>query len=334
MALRNSLLMISDNKIAIIVPTQDRSVCVKSYIEAKIEEYSACGIELIFFDSSADQETKCVVDYYKKNNHKIKYDIYNGEAEQNAIDKKVCAACMKYSSIYDYIILSSDRTIINIEKMKHYIKNGAEKEVDFFVYDNGEEYCNEYTSAVELLKDWGWRITSLSSVIFSSRFLEKMMKIYKIEDNNELGLWLMSAIFFTIANLNFKAMVFCSLGLWDKNTNGIISFWKSSGNAIWQWSCVWCRVIDALPEKYDKIKARAILSHDEKTGIFSYNELLNFKKNGNLTIKIVNNNAKYICRSSCVSLVWFYAIAIFPERFSEGIIRRIYQFLKRNGLKA
>lgn len=323
----------NDIKIAIVVPTHNRPFCIKSYIETKIMKYSEIGVELIIFDSSSTPETKDIVEYYKKTNKNLMYDEYIGDLEQNAIDKKVFAACLKYSSLFDCLVFSSDRVILNFDRMYQIIIKGLNDGVDFFVYDNGEKYYVDYTDEVRLLNDWGWRMTSLSSVIFSSHFLKKAIKVFSVYSPNHYGLWLMSTIFFTIADENFKARVFCHPGLWDRNTNGIMSFWKSSGNAIWQWGYIWCKVIDSLPEKYDRIKESVILSHDEKTEIFSYNELVNFKKNGNLTLNIIQGSEQYIRRVASISIVWFYVIAIFPARFSEGIVRRIYQFLKRNGIR-
>lgn len=320
-------------KIAIIVPTESRPACIKSLVDLKIFEYTNKNIELIIYDSSKDLETARIINKYENLNLNLTYEKYCGELERAAIDKKVFAACLKYSSLFDYLMFCSDRVVVNFEKMYETIIDAFDDGFDFIVYDNGKEYRTEYSDCVELLNDWGWRMTSLSSVIFSSRFLKRAMSFFSVDDPRFCGLWLMSSIFFTIANESFRAKVICHPGLWVKNTNGMVSFWRNSKNTIWQWSYVWCNVIDALPEKYDRIKVEVILSHDEKTGIYSYDELLKLKRTGDLTLKVILKYIQYIRRTSSISVVWFFIAVLFPDRVSMGILRRLFQFLKRNGMR-
>ena len=319
---------IMKNEFALIIPTKNRPNCIETYLNNKASTLKYLNIDILIVDSSTNLETSNVVKKFCEFYDNISYNIYIEEQETLSIDDKVFEICKRYINNYKYILFSSDRVIINIENIYNDVIFLFENQIDFIIYDNGKKDLKYYNDSKALLKEWGWRTTSLSSIIFSSEFLKSAMNCFSPSNNKSRGLWLMSTVFFLISDKKFKSAVLCEKDIWTQNMNGEESFWIISKNVLLQWGKIWCDVIDEYPDFYDSIKNEVILSHSKKTHIFSFKGLLRMKITNNLKLKNVIKYAEYIKRVTKMNLFIFFTLSILPIRSILKISRKIYLKIK------
>lgn len=312
-------------KFALIIPTHNRVECVEQYIYEKAEILNDIGVDIIIYDSSDNSDTYYSTLKYIEKFDNIRYERYIGILEKNAIDKKVYTACKLFSKDYEYIMFSSDGIIVNLELIFEKLKFHMDKNTDMIIYNNGKESIEYYYDSIELFKLCAWRMTSLSSIIFSTLFLNKVIEKFNLEHPDFFGLWLSTSCFYYIAYNNFKAVFISDYNVWKVNKMRRESFWIESGNVLCQWGKVWYEVVNNLPSKYDCAKQQVLISHDENTKIFSIRGLLRMKMSGNLTYRKVKEYSKYINFVTCTPKIIFYILSILPISTLLKIIRNIYK---------
>lgn len=316
-------------KFALIIPTHNRVECIEQYIFEKAEILKDIGVDIIIYDSSDNSDTYNLVLRYIKKFDNIRYEKYIGILEKNAIDKKVYTACKLFSKDYEYIMFSSDGIIVNLELIFEKLKFHMAKNTDMIIYNNGKESIDYYSDSIELFKLCAWRMTSLSSIIFSTVFLNKVIETFNLEHPDFFGLWLSTSCFYYIAYNDFKAVCISEYNLWNANKMRKESFWIESGDVLCQWGKVWYEVVTHLPSKYDCVKSEVLISHDRKTKIFSIRGLLRMKMSGNLTYRKVKEYSKYINFVTCTPKIMFYVLSILPISMLLKIIRNIYKIQLR-----
>lgn len=316
------------NDFVLIIPTKDRPKCVETYLKEKISILYDLNIDILVVDSSTNLETNHVVNCFSELYDNIIYDKYIEDQEVSSIDDKVFEISQKYIHSYKYILFSSDRVIVNIEKIYNDIIFLFQNNIDFIVYDNGKRDLKYYNDGRDLLKEWGWRTTSLSSIVFSSVFLEDAMSYFSPRHEKFRGLWLMSTVFYLISKKKFNSIVLCEKKIWIQNMNGEESFWITSENVLFQWGKNWCDVIDTYPKYYDYIKDEVILSHSKKTKLFSITGLLRMKITNNLKLEYVTKYSKYIKRVTKTNIFIFYLLSVLPIKNILKILKKFYMKIK------
>lgn len=247
-----------------------------------------------------------------------------------AIDRKVFSACQKYASSYNYVWFSSDGTLINIgmlfDILKFYLGNAN----DLIIFDNNNYMgfsFKEYTDCTQLFHDCCWRMTSLSAVIVSGKLLQRAMRIFPVTAKDNYGLWLPMAYFRAIVSESFHAVYFVKENSWRANPMRNDSFWKLSGNTLWQWGEIWYRVIDALPSVFDQEKGYVLQSHDRYTRIFSIRNLISLKATGNLSFSKIRTYSNFLPKVTNTNLFWFYLIGLFVNRHFAAQCKILYRKL-------
>lgn len=320
-------------QLCLIIPTCDRPASVREYLEEEAAALRENGIDLILYDSSADEATQRVAERFAAAGYgNIRYERDAGGQERAAIDRKVFRACREYAPRYEYIWFSSDGTLINVGAVFCVMKSFLEQGADLVVFDNRD--CmgfsfREYTDCRRLFHDCCWRMTSLSAVIASGKLLQRAMRIFPVDAEDDYGLWLPMAYFRATVEEPFRAVYFAKENSWRANPMRDESFWKLSGNALWQWGEVWCRAVGALPGVYDPEKEFVLKSHDRYTGIFSVRNLFRLKAFGNLSWKKVRACREYIPKVTDTGLFWFYFLALCVNRRFLARCRTVYRSWKR-----
>ncbi len=322
-------------KLCIIIPTQNRPKEIARYLQEAAQPAFENHVDIVLYDTSRDDETKSVAEQHSSHSYtSIIYNRYQGETDRDAIDRKVFSACKEYCGDYDYIWFSSDRTIVNVEAMLPKLKNFMRDDFDLIVYDNRESFgisYQEYSDSRKLLHDCGWRMTCLSSVIVSCRFLKACIEKYPPDAGPITSFWLPMTYFRTLADNTegmLKAVWFVEKESWHANPCNAEAFWLLSGNVLRQWGEIWCDAMDSLPQFYDEERDFVIRSHDRQMHIFSKKSLLGLRSSGNVTLRKVHENRKYLLRASNTSLLWFYLIAMLVPQGVARVMRNVYHGLK------
>lgn len=310
--------------ICLIIPTQNRSECIRNYLEQVALQFFECSIDIIVLDGSVNKDTEQVVCYFAQTYSNIQFCKYTGPENDYAIDQKIYWAAQNFAKKYDYIWFSSDGTIIHVEKMKAAIIRFVQQKNDLLIWDNGAAGWVEYQDPCALFRECIWRMTSLSSVLVSSQLMLKAMELFPVSHALHKGFWLPMVYFYYCDKNHANAVFYMDEGLWSANPTREAAFWQESGRVLWQWGEVWCEAIDALPARYDADKADAILSHDLHMKLFSCKSLLSLKVDGNLTLKKVREQHDYIPRITQMPRFFFYTIAFVPCTYLLRGIRKWY----------
>ena len=319
-------------KLCVIIPTRNRSDCINYYLEEVVNKSSVKEIDYVIWDSSDNAETKQIVENFRKNGFEnVFYEFYDEVLEENAIDWKVYYAAKKYSKLYEYINFSSDATIIDYDVLLPKINYFMKEQYQLIVFDREKLLdfdLRKYSDSCVLLKECCWRMTCLSATIVSGEFLCRVLSTSPMSSVGFPGFWLPMAYFDALKGDRCKAVYVVEQNSWYPNRYLKDSFWKTSGDLLWQWGKIWSEAIYSLPRQYNCIKKEVILSLDQYTGMFSIKHLVSSQRWENITIKKIKKYKEYIKSVTKTDIVIFYLIAIFVRKETAVILYEIYQKIK------
>lgn len=305
-------------KIGIIVPTCNREEYVKVWIDTLGQENYIYNTDIIFFDSSDDDQTCMLIK--QANLSCIYYDKYiSEEKNEKTLDAKVFSAAKKYATKYDYIWICRDRSVPNLHVLYPVLTSCLERQYDFVVvyphWINPEHYgYKDYNDCCELFSEQCGNMTSLGSIVFTSRILHKLIDEYPIDPIKNYGLWIPMALFDYIGTHEFRALFYAN------NTFNYIpeystSFWIKQDTLLWLWLERWPQMIESLPKQYDKIKKESLKFSGWTVSPLSKLLIMPCKANGGFRLKEV---WKYRDKFQEVSETSFWKYACFaciPYKF-------------------
>lgn len=321
-------------RFCIIIPTHNRLQAVQKYLEEAMRFCTNSSCDIIVFDTSQNNDIERLVAKFRHEGmENLFYDRYFGETEKCAIDKKVFAAAAKYAPKYDYLLFSSDGTIIRADILINNVDKYLHDKFDLIVFDNSktmEFFEKQYTDWRILFEECCWLMTRLGSIIVSSRLLQEAVKNYPFKLENTVGFWLPMSYFCCIDCCKCRAVYKVIEGSWEQNPNIVESFWKVSGNLLWQWGKIWSEAIEALPKQYESKKNIVILSHDKYTRLFSFKSLVGMQAWNNITLDKVITYRRYISKVATLDIIFFYVIALICRRPIIVFLKKVYNAMRTN----
>lgn len=319
-------------RFCIIIPTYNRLQAVQTYLEEAMCFCLNNSCDFIIFDTSPNNEIECLVAKFRQEGMgNLFYDRYFGETEKCAIDKKVFAAAAKYALKYDYLLFSSDGTIVRADILLNNVDQYLHEKFDLIVFDNSKTmdfFEKEYTDWCILFEECCWLMTRLASIMVSGRLLQEVVKNYPFKEKNTVGFWLPMSYFNCVDGCECNAVYKVIEGSWEQNTNIVDSFWKVSGHLLWQWGKIWSEAIEALPKQYESKKNIVIRSHDKYTRLFSFKSLIGMQAWDNITLNKVITYRRYIKKVANLDIIFFYIIALLCRRPIVLLIKKAYKGIK------
>lgn len=324
-------------RLCLIIPTHDRAACISEYLSQTAETAREFGLNIVIWDTSPNEDTAKVVAYQRdKGFENIQYARSPEPAEAMGIDRKVVVACKAYCGQYDYLWFSSDGTVVNIQAVLPELMQAMEEGYDMVGLrhtDASGEEPTTYTQCTVLFRNCCWWLTSLTSMVISTELLEQAFEVLPLDSSKFHGLWLPMSVFHVLSQRTFRALELPVADFWRVNPQRDDSFWKVSGNCLWQWGKVWCDAVDSLPPVYNTEKKSVLRAHDDHVHLFSFRHLVSMKPDGNLTIKKVQQYQKYLPRVTNTSIFWFYFVAIFVNGWVVRVAKTCYHNVKSNQKK-
>lgn len=249
--------------IAICIPTYGCAQAVEQVLNCSLNLYKEYDIDVYYFDSSEDDETKKIVEKYIN----LGYDnlYYNKVEEGCLLDYKIDLILegKGINKKYDYIWPMKNRAYVDRETLIEIIKS-AEKKNDVIVIGatqgNGLS-TTVYSDPVEFYGAWGWLVTSLDIVIYR---YESMIDGYNAAEFRDLH----KGSYY--ANWSIWFYLFCQLAkLKDPKIkflygDNIRKFDVSAGRSLWTknileiWVTYWIEANENLPDCYNIYKDRII----------------------------------------------------------------------------
>lgn len=165
--------------IAWCVLTYNNPDVVYDVWESNIYKYKNMGIDVYFFDSSTNEQTKELVDrYINYGFDNVHYIYLNSDI---TYDEKLMYVISQYKFEYDYQYIwpVKDRTCISYDLYRKVLKIMEKKYSVIFIgaFDYGinkKRYDDVYVNPVEFYNDWGYLVTSLDVCIYNMDIIRKI----------------------------------------------------------------------------------------------------------------------------------------------------------------
>lgn len=320
----------------LIIPTKGRPDAINAYLASQAYIAGQLGIDILIQDSSESDETRKIVEKWKKQHLcKIDYFYYVEPLKINSIDEKIQEISQIASKKYAYLCFSSDGTILQMNRVWTYVESYVYQGIDLIIQGTerldgqNEVYFNE---GVTLLQKCIWRMVALNSTIVSSKFMLACLAYSKKKEDDPTDLWIPMVYFRVIAGRSDVRSVYLYMPDVVK-VNPFISesFWRVQGLALWQWGERWCVVIDSLPFQYNGVKASALLSHDAHCHIFSPISVIGLRAYNNFSLADIKRYKHYINRVTRTPVWFFILVAILIHPAVAKVLKKKYKRWK--GLK-
>lgn len=307
-------------KLAIIIPTCNRSEVIRYYLEYILEDIKRYNISVIICDSSNNDFTKNVVKQY--NQYNIIYYKYIEKNKQKTLDKKIYDLAKIFCDEYDYIWFCRDRSIPKLNVLydiflKYY------KEDFYIIYphtiDNNFYMIKNVIDNNKLFKNYCGDMTSLGTIIFSKRVLKKIVEGYPIDERKNYGLWIPMVLFYYIVDYNFRCKV-----ILGNNFNYIpiydTSFWIKSDTLLWLWCDRWVEMIESLPDIYMENKEAVLNFEGWKIPPYSKILLLANRMGGGLKYNDIKKYDNVIRKYWRISIKKIYILSLIPSKILKIIL--------------
>lgn len=331
------------HSLCIVVPTYNRPSRVKVWLAESMKTYYQYGVDVLFVDSSEDDETKNII---KNSNFKnVFYETFddNTKTIKDTIDEKVCycfkIAAYKYDAIWPChdVAMPDMKNIYEIFERSFYAKEDL-LIVDAFYNPDSLSYLEEYNNSHKMILDLYGIMTSLSSVIYFSKLARKISDEYPVKKGINDGLWVPTVIFHAIANNDFKATYIITHSFNSIPDNGA-SFWLKNKSVLKLYAERWPNIVKNLPVEYDSIREN-ILYNSFKEINFNDGFLLYCRVYGNFGFIDVLKNFNLFRKMMKKQFILLFILSLLPPSFAKTyldkprrwnvkLVREIIRFINR-----
>lgn len=313
-------------KLAIIIPTANRSEAIEYYLKAMGSTLSILGIDIIVYDSSDTDDTFQVVKKCRKDKAKTaQYRRYVGNFDGVSLDEKVRAALSEYCDCYEYLWVCRDGLIINFSAIYNgiYCILQTSRPDVISVYSKEEDYekigCKVYDNCTDFFGDNFRHMTILGAIIVKSRFAQQVIDAEPIDSELNYGLWYPTAVFHYLADHKANMQTFVGNTFFSNAFATPSSFWNRKGRALWQWGERWYKIVKNMPEVYNKEKDRVRIIEMQDFHPFGNMELLIMRGTKSLTYKSIRENKRYLIHVTRTPIWWFYCVATIPSFIARKV---------------
>ena len=317
-------------KFCIIVPTCNRINAVRYWLDNKAKEFFEYGIDLIFLDSSDNDDTKNIIEKYKFQN--VFYEKYdNKQIYPNDLDEKFVYSLKSTSDKYNIIWPCRDRSFPVIKNVYKNIIKAFENKKDFIVvYPHQTEEAKviekNYDSCIELAYKMFGEMTSLGSIIYSSGFAKRLVYNQPVKRGINLGLWGPVSVFHEIVN-GFSAFYIKTEAFEYMPYSA--SFWMKNKSAFNLWVKSWPLMVENLPDEYNSIKYDILTFKNWTLSPFNPTLLLYYRLYGDFIPFDVLKNRRIINKMLKGRFYRMFFISLFPNFVIKSALENKNKTIKK-----
>jgi hypothetical protein len=317
-----------DVKIAVCIPTYNRSLVVEEFLVKCSTDYVNLGIDIYIYDSSTNSETENVVNLWMKRLNNLYYIRVPSYLHANM---KVFKIFQQHGLriLYDFIWVCGDTLRFNKEALTSILSNIIPQ------YDmieiNGIDMENLgtrlYTNHNDYFRDCAWHLTLFGAVVLNVRTMLSNVnwKDYELRYSSSefINFSHVSFYFNKLASMNnFKAL-HISLEPYLLTTSVLrenYGWYKETLHVI---CCGWVQTIKNLPSCYED-KKEAIVKFGKYT-VLNTMDLIRLREDGHYNISIYKQYRSVWNEVCDIPIIKLYMIALMPASMSTFIRRkRIY----------
>lgn len=316
--------------IATIIPTCNRPLAIRYLLNCIALSYRRYAADIIIYDSSDNEDTKKIVDKFRKNGYyNIFYKEYTGIFDGFSLDHKVIQAYKDFGLKYDYLWLCRDGLVPLIDDIYDKIVYYKQKNIGCIIVDtlsrtDGleiERYYNTIEDCSDFLKEQADRLQTLGMLILSQKYSQMLIKEIPLSDAT-YSLWQMAAPFHAFINKPQK-VVFTTKNVFAFNLNASKThFWSKADKCLKQWAERWVSVIEAMPKEYDDVKKDCMMIYTVDFHPFAADIVWKMRSHGGLNYSLVVKYKDYLTKVTKTPLWYFYAVSIMPK-FVARILQSI-----------
>ncbi|MCR5399051.1 MAG: hypothetical protein K6E68_05885 [Lachnospiraceae bacterium] len=241
--------------IAVQVLTHNHANVVADVLEKCAEHYKRCGIEIYYYDSSTNDETRRIIcDYNEKGYDNLIYVPL--EPDTSVYSKRdMVYSGYAFNRDYKYVWISKDRAYVEESALME-ILEAAEQSFDVIVTASREGDKTIIDSAEELYYRWAPISSSMNSVILN-RFTILDDYVAPVCSDDTENCYLMDfghyyTLFEKLSRMNQPKIARIDMRNRIHNSDLEPPTWEKRVFTIWKDR--WIAVNDALPEIYDPYK--------------------------------------------------------------------------------
>lgn len=296
---------IESSLISICIPTYNRASSLKIIMPELISTIKEYNFEILIVDNASSDDTKEVVDDFKKIYNTI---TYHRQDENVGADKNFEAALRLSKSKYAWLL--GDTNLICKDEL-YTVLNILQTGGHAAVLVNSDNRVKNvpsqvFTDPTLLLKYIGWHITLLCSIIFSKSLIENAS--FKRYYNSN----------FIQTGIVFEYLVTNPATSYWHSGNAIMGLRKRSGwvnDALLVFAQRWTLFVLSLPPSIPlNIKLSCIKDHGIKSGVFSLKSLIRFRMDGHITKVVYKKYKSYLFYNTKLSTyIIFYFLMLIPS---------------------
>lgn len=299
--------------LAICIPTYNRVSHLRECIEKLIPQLSQYNNPIYISDNNSEDATTVVVQELQNT---YPFIFYSKNAQNMGPDYNFIHVLKMAPTKYAWLLGDDDRIGEGvIDRIMSELSNAPEYDA---VVVNGGLLNGEINGRVTglpskiyydqnlLLRELGWHMTWMSCSIFNRRIFEEDSYERYFDTN-----FLQFAIMFDF----FANKKICVSWISDGCIYG-----ASTEKAAWRRQTFkifvkrWYDVVQSLPDYKQDAKNKCIISHAEKTGLFSLYQLIILREENNFNFAIFKEYVTYFHKVVKTSVVLLFFISIVPKQ--------------------
>jgi len=316
-----------NSNLTIVIPTYNRARYLDRCLELLIPSARKHNIAIYISDNASEDETESV---FIKRRGEYPFIEYSRNTKNLGPDRNFELALNMPTT--EYIWLLGDTYQIKPDSIEFMLNLIADKNSNFdvIVFNVAGRVKNiqsrTYREKNELLRDLGWHMTCLSSLVYK----RKLIKGANFGRYRKTSFIQTGIVFEYIENREFFV-------LWEEGHSVLPIFLKGVVKESWQdstfeiWVEKWTNFIFSLPPSYDvRSKLQCIKDHGLKSGLFSLRHLLALRASGILNLSVFKKYYYLFPTVIDSSLPVLFLISLTPKFFPKMMKRLFFVKMKTN----
>ena len=312
-------MQLPNSKLAIAIPTYNRTEILEENIRIMLPELQQHGIPVFISDDSSGLQTKIMVERLRQ---EYEYIYYQHNQSGLGHDKNFFATLGM--SDHDYVWYMGDSVYCKPGCLREILK-ALEMGADFIFVNSyaKDKHSRLIGDAHAFLLERAWYLTLTGATVYGRQPRSLLI------DESRKACWRN----FVQLGLILEYCSQQSVSLYWHGTPSLgfnkkkRSYWMK--NALDVFVGDWTTLIRSFPVLFSTAEMQAVIrSHAAHTNIFGLKSLIFFRANEGLTVPIINKYKKEYAVASPTSVSMAYAVARIPVPLLRGLFKVFYFFRK------
>jgi abequosyltransferase len=313
--------MYDKDLISFCIPTYNRSAELKIIVEDLIANIRVYAFTIVISDNCSTDDTENVVNQLRKEYKNI---FYKRQETNIGPDRNFQEVLHLSKSVYSWLL--GDTYLVEKSNLIEVVDLLKTQKYDAVFLGSEGRFADisskEYFNSTDLLREIGWHIQIMSCLIFKKQLIEQA-NFQRYYDS----FFIQNGIIFEYLENNKNAICY-----WYANPI-ISNIPKESGwiktQSLYVFGQKWSEYVLSLPPSIPlEVKLSCIKNHGIKSKIFSLKSLVNFRAQGNITVKQFHKYNLYLFLNTRLSTYLMSFLIMYLPKFIFKAIMQVNNLLK------